>query len=64
MSFDTQRLYELLPVILRIRDQELRQQRLTAQDLLDIAEIRERLAQVTDSASPEAAKIKRSWNGT
>lgn len=58
MSFDTQRLYELLPVILRIRDQELRQQRLTAQDLLDIAEIRERLAQVTDSASPEAEKIK------
>ncbi len=58
MSFDIQRLYELLPAILRIRDQELRQERFTAQDLLEIEEIRDRLARVKDRTSPEAEKIK------
>jgi hypothetical protein len=58
VSFDTRRLYELLPVILRIRDQELRQQRLTEQDIQDIAELRARLAAVSDQNSPEAQKLK------
>ena len=62
MSFDTERLYELLPVILRIRDQELRQQRFTQQDIQDVEELRARLARVKDQSSPEAEAIKEELN--
>ncbi|MBC8028979.1 MAG: hypothetical protein H7Z16_02620 [Pyrinomonadaceae bacterium] len=62
MSFDTERLYELLPVIFRIRDQELRQQRFTQQDIEDVEELRARLAKVKDQTSPEAEEIKEELN--
>jgi hypothetical protein len=62
VTFDAQRLYELLPAIHRIRDAELNERRQSAQDAKEILDLRTTLAGIADQTSLEAQRIREELN--
>lgn len=58
MSFDVERLYELLPAFYRIRDAVQGGQLQTPQDRAQIAQLQARLAAVSDPDGAEAAQLR------
>jgi len=59
MSFDVERLYQLLPAFCRIRDIELGKQLLTPQDREKVKQLKEKLKSLPDPDSEEARQIRR-----
>ncbi len=59
MSFDIERLYNLLPVFYRLRDTEQGKQRLSPDDITMIAQLQESLANLDNQDSNEAEQLRR-----
>lgn len=59
MTFDVDKLYELLPAIHRIRDAELYEQGLTQENQDAVAKLKERLSLLSNKNSGEALELKK-----
>ena len=59
MTFDEQKLYELLPAIYRIRDAELSAQRRTSEAQQQLTELNQQLSRLPNQDSNEALDLKR-----